>query len=268
MSLTERISEQSSVTLFYWIDKYREILSGRELKPKTMKDYHARLKAVKLGMENISLYLITTRHIAEFIRSYEERGKYTSAKHLRSILNALFREAITEGHILANPVTATLNPKVKVQRSRLSLSEFKEILCCTEGMPHWVSLSIRLALVTGQRVSDISEGYLRVQQMKTGTKVAIPLTLRNEAIGEQLSVIIEECRSEIIADTILSNKVGSVITSSSIAVKFAEARAKTGNTWDSTPPSFHGIRACPQGFTPSRRARYSLKNCWGINRHK
>jgi hypothetical protein len=64
-----------------------------------------------------------------------------------------------------------------------------------------------LALVTAQREGDISkmqftdvwDGHLHVEQIKTGAKVAIPLSLRCDAIGMTLEQVIAQCRDHIVS---------------------------------------------------------------------
>lgn len=87
-----------------------------------------------------------------------------------------------------------------VKRSRLSADEFDAILHKASADLPWVTLSIKLALVSAQRVSDIvkmrwddiQDGRLRVEQQKTGMKLAIPLSA--SVHGITLSSVIEECR--------------------------------------------------------------------------
>lgn len=76
---------------------------------------------------------------------------------MRSLLNDCFREAISLGLIQINPVTSTKTPKIKIQRARLSLEDFNTILGLINNGHHWLTHAMKLALVTGQRVSDVSK---------------------------------------------------------------------------------------------------------------
>lgn len=113
------------------------------------------------------------------LNGYIDEGKAASAKLIRSTLSDAFREAIAEGHITTNPVAATRAAKSEVRRSRLTADEYLKIYQAAESSPCWLRLAMELAVVTGQRVgdlcemkwSDIVDGYLYVEQSKTGVKL-------------------------------------------------------------------------------------------------
>lgn len=83
-----------------------------------------------------------------------------------------------------------------VQRKRLTLEQWWAILRYSiEHQPPWVSRMLALAIITGQRRSDLVkmrfddvwDGHLHVEQVKTGTRIALPLVLRLGAIDLTLS---------------------------------------------------------------------------------
>lgn len=84
----------------------------------------------------------------------------------------------------------------------------------TERMQPWVSRAILLALVTGQRVGDIAEmkfsdiwdDVLHIVQEKTGSKVAILLSLRCDANGMSLREVVTLCRDSILSPWILHQR--------------------------------------------------------------
>jgi len=126
------------------------------------------------------------------LETYILSGKITRSKLVRSIFSDLFREAIAEGLVTINPVEATRNARVVIKRSRLSDDEFDAILLRAGNNRPWAALSMKLALVTAQRVSDIvkmrwddiQDGRLRVEQQKTGYEAGNPfvgLNTRNYA---------------------------------------------------------------------------------------
>ncbi|PAV09217.1 hypothetical protein CBG25_03175 [Arsenophonus sp. ENCA] len=104
-------------------------------------------------------------------------------------MNDIFKEALYTDTIKINPVSQTKTPKIKIQRARLSLNDFNIILKLINDDNHWLNHAMKLALVTGQRVSDISkmkwedihDGKLWIVQQKTETKIAIPLDLEIES---------------------------------------------------------------------------------------
>lgn len=250
-SLIERMSGPENISLHSWIEKYDEILHGRDLKKKTLTDYSDRMRSIRNGMPDIYLHQVSTRNIADFIGKYETQGKNTTAKLLRSTLLDMFRSAIAEGYIDNNPVTVTRNPRAKVRRSRLSIDDYRVIVSKAPEMPEWISLSIRIALLTGQRVSDISEmrwdsvadGFVRVEQIKTGAKLAIPVSLKLSEAGLVFSDLLRDCRNLSNSDYVISTDKGVRISPQRISGQFAKIRDISGLSWDGNPPSFHELRS-------------------------
>lgn len=154
-------------------------------------------------MQDNPIAEITTRQIAMILNDYAAEGKNAMAKLIRSTLSDIFREAIAEGHITVNPVTATRTAKFEVKRTRLMLDEFRAIYRAAEALSPWVNLAMDLAVLTGQRISDlcamswedVREGYLYVEQKKTGAKLAIPVALRLDALDVSLEGILAKCRN-------------------------------------------------------------------------
>ncbi|HGJ5899562.1 tyrosine-type recombinase/integrase, partial [Arsenophonus apicola] len=178
--------------------------------------------------------------------TFIHEGKITTAKILRVSLIDCFKEASASGLIQSNPAELTKTPKIKIQRSRLSLNEFNTILSFIDDKNSWLSQAMQLALVTGQRISDISkmkwtdvyDNKLWVVQQKTGTKIAIPLNI--EIINIKLSTLIKvnESNSEYII-----NDKSKKFSLEKISKNFAKLRDKTQLSWEGLPPSFHEIRS-------------------------
>ncbi len=70
-----------------------------------------------------------------------------------------------------------------------------------------------LALITGQRLgdiisamkfSDIWDDHLHIIQEKTGTKLAIPLSLRSEQLNMSLREVVARCRDRVISPYLYS----------------------------------------------------------------
>ncbi|WP_074167989.1 tyrosine-type recombinase/integrase [Candidatus Arsenophonus triatominarum] len=111
---------------------------------------------------------------------------------------------------------------------------------------HWLSQAMKLALVTGQRVSDISkmkwkdihDEKLWIVQQKTETKIAIPLDIGIESM--KLNDILKNINHD--ADfVIIKNK--KQIKTVKISTEFTKLRDKTKLVWKGSPPSFHEIRS-------------------------
>jgi len=250
--LLDRMRNESVMMLHAWLDKYQIIISNRGLKENSLKEYMSRVKFIRNGFSNIPIDEVKTKDIADFLGEYVAAGKGRTAKLMRSMLLDIFREAIANGHISVNPVDSTKVRRVEVKRSRLSLADFLVIREVTKGMSPWLSLSTEIALITGQRVSDIAkmkwsdiyDEKLHVEQKKTGFKVALPLGLSITALGLSLQDVIDRCHQRYRnCETIIATRTGSELIEDSISKAFTIARDKTGLKWEKSPPSFHEIRS-------------------------
>ncbi|WP_255653921.1 tyrosine-type recombinase/integrase [Arsenophonus apicola] len=111
---------------------------------------------------------------------------------------------------------------------------------------HWLTHAMKLALVTGQRVSDVSkikykdihDGKLWIIQQKTGAKIAIPLDI--ELYGIKLSKTIADCVNN--SEFVINNN-GNKITVERISKEFRRFRDISQLNWVGEPPSFHEIRS-------------------------
>lgn len=249
--LSARINQVDSVTFHTWLDRYEKIIAARGLKQKTLTDYASKLRSIKERMQDIPIAEITTKQIAMILNDYVNEGKNAMAKLIRSTLGDIFREAIAEGHITANPVTATRTAKLEVKRTRLTVEEYRKIYLAAEALSPWVNLSMDLAVLTGQRVSDlcamswedVREGYLYVEQSKTGAKLAIPVGLKIDELGISLEEVLLKCRELSAAKTIISSPAGKVLTPATVSGNFRKARELSGLDFSGEPPSFHELRS-------------------------
>ncbi|AWK13846.1 phage integrase Arm DNA-binding domain-containing protein [Candidatus Fukatsuia symbiotica] len=251
-SLVDRINEVNTLSVTEWAARFKEKLHQRGLRSNTIRDYQSRLTAITHAFPDSTLNTLTTKEIAEFLNSYSVQGKTSSAKLIRSLLIDMFNEAIAEGHLATNPATATKNPRVQIQRERLSLEEFLAIRGVANQQQPWVGLGMDLALLTGQRVGDIQrmkwqdihDGKWWVEQQKTGMKLAIPLTLSLEIINKNFEGILNNCRQQIKGEEYVfmgSKKIN--LSPTRLSKGFARSREKSGLKWQGTPPSFHEIRS-------------------------
>ncbi|EGS9152176.1 tyrosine-type recombinase/integrase, partial [Salmonella enterica] len=167
-----------------------------------------------------------------------------------------FREAIVEGHITQNPVEPTRAPKIEVARDRLRLEVYRKIREAAEKLPTWFPLAMDLALITGQRREDIThmqfshihDDRLYVTQIKTGMKIALPLSLNLSAVGLRLGTVIDRCRLVSRTDYLISpgvrkNSSEGSLHPDSLTKKFVAARRLAGINFSDNPPTFHEIRS-------------------------
>lgn len=143
-TVLSRMIDQSNVSFYDYLDTFQEKLNQRDLSRSTIVEYKSRIKSIRAGLENKALSEFCTKDIAQFLISFKDNGIPGRAKPIRTTLLDIFREAIAEGHLTTNPVEATKNPKITVQRSRLSLDGYQQILDISKSAQPWVGLSIRL----------------------------------------------------------------------------------------------------------------------------
>ncbi|WP_421589343.1 phage integrase Arm DNA-binding domain-containing protein [Rahnella aceris] len=253
------------ITTNAWVDKYRAIQLERvkagEIKPDTAKLREPSLRALISHCGIKPLSEVGARDIAGILDIYIEKGQGRMAQMVRSNLSDVFKEAQHAGEVPAgyNPAKATKQPRAKVSRQRLSFDEWKAIYSAALTLPVHIPRAMLLALITGQRIGDISklkftdiwDDKLHVVQQKTGAKVAIPLSLKSEALGLSLQDVIAECRDSVLSQWILHHHRsrrnctrGGQITKSTLSKGFAEARDKSGLLWEGeNPPTFHEQRS-------------------------
>ena len=98
-----------------------------------------------------------------------------------------------------------------MQRERFDIEEWRVIFKAAESAQNYVQNSMLLAVVTGQRLGDISrmkfsdiwDDHLHIEQEKTGMKLAIPLSLRCDELDTSLRDVITRCRDMIVSPYIL-----------------------------------------------------------------
>lgn len=130
----------------------------------------------------------------------------------------------------------------------------------TPGKQHkYLGNAMLLAVITGQRLGDISamkfsdiwDDHLHVTQEKTGSKLAIPLALRSDALNMSLRDVVSRCRDRVLSPYLIhyfsttsqANR-GEQVTANTITTNFKKARNKTDIDWgEGTPASFHEQRS-------------------------
>ncbi|WP_210459633.1 phage integrase Arm DNA-binding domain-containing protein [Pantoea ananatis] len=254
-----------SITTQSWVARYKTIQAEKiatgEIKESTVK---GRESALKLLVEHLGIKPLAetgTRDVAAIIDSLIARGVPRMAQMTRTVLVDVFKEAQHAGEVPPgfNPALATKKPRAKVTRQRLSFDEWKMIYAEAVKMQPWNSRSMLLALVTGQRLGDIAkmkfadiwDDALHIEQIKTGAKVAIPLSLNCAALGMSLRDVIAECRDSILSPWLLhhhhsiaGSERGGPLATDTITMGFKTARSRTDLSWnDGTPPTFHEQRS-------------------------
>ncbi len=199
MAITDRISTSSgkSISTNTWLERYwkiqQERLKSGDIKENTIKQ---KAKPVSLLKERVGMKLISAvnvRDVAQILDEYLAEGQPRMAQVIRSVLIDVFKEAQHAGEVPPgyNPALATKQPRRKITRQRLTIEEWQKIFDIADENHKYMGNAMLLAIVTGQRLGDISrmkfsdiwDDHLHVEQEKTGSKIAIPLALRCNAIN-------------------------------------------------------------------------------------
>lgn len=257
-SLVAWVSGIEEYTVTAWLDKYLPIWIAEE-KPvegtqETAKRYIERIK--KSNFAHLAVQDVTTKHVADYLDTIEADSV---ALNLRARLHDVFRLAENKGMIETgkNPVSATKPRDYTVKRERLSLEQF---LAIREKVPAWAANAMNNALLTGQRREDIAgmrfvdykEGWLFIEQGKTGHKLQQDGRIRLEAIGMSIDEAIKACRNRVISKYLIHHtrtsgkyKAGDQVSPDGLSDAFATARDALGikAAPGKTPPTFHEIRS-------------------------
>lgn len=267
MAISDKIatSKGKAITTNTWLDRYWKIQGERmdsgDIKLNT---YKQKAKPVALLRERVGMKLISAvnvRDIAEILDAYISDGQPRMAQVIRSVLIDVFKEAQHYGEVPPgyNPALATKQPRRRITRQRLNLEEWQKIFDIADANHKYMGNAMLLALVTGQRLGDISnmkfsdiwDDHLHIVQEKTGSKIAIPLSLRMHAINWSLRDVIARCRDYAISPYLVhffrstsQAERGAQIKANTLTMNFSKARNKADLNWGSgTPATFHEQRS-------------------------
>lgn len=267
MAITDRISTRSgkSISTNTWLERYwkiqQERLKSGDIKENTIKQ---KAKPVSLLKERVGMKLISTvnvRDVAQILDEYLAEGQPRMAQVIRSVLIDVFKEAQHAGEVPPgyNPALATKQPRRKVTRQRLTLEEWQKIFDIADEDHKYMGNAMLLAIVTGQRLGDISrmkfsdiwDDHLHVEQEKTGSKIAIPLALRCNAINWSLRDVISRCRDYAVSPflvhffrTTSQAERGAQVIARTLTMNFSKARDCANIEWgEGTPATFHEQRS-------------------------
>ncbi len=204
---------------------------------------------------------VDVRDIAQILDDYIAAGQPRMAQVIRSVLIDIFKEAQHFGEVAPgyNPALATKQPRRRINRQRLSLEEWQKIFDIADSTHRYMGNAMLLALVTGQRLGDISnmkftdvwDDHLHVIQEKTGAKLAIPLSLKLNAINWSLRDVVARCRDYAVSPYLVHffratsmAERGAPVKSNTITMNFSKARDKADIEWgNGTPATFHEQRS-------------------------
>ena len=266
LAISDRIatSKGKAITTSTWLDRYQAIQDDR-LKSGDIRlnTYKQKAKPVSLLRERAGMKLISAvdvRDIAQLLEEYISAGQPRMAQVVRSVLIDVFKEAQHYGEVPPgyNPALATKQPRRKITRQRLSLEEWQKIFDIADASHRYMGNAMLLALVTGQRLGDISkmkfsdiwDDHLHIIQEKTGSKIAIPLSLRLNAINWSLRDVVARCRDYAVSPylvhffrTTSQAERGAQVKANTLTMNFSKARDLAEIDWGTgTPATFHEQR--------------------------
>ena len=267
LAISDRIatSKGKAITTSTWLDRYQAIQDDRlESGDIKLNTYKQKAKPVSLLRERAGMKLISSvdvRDIAQLLDEYITAGQPRMAQVVRSVLIDVFKEAQHYGEVPPgyNPALATKQPRRKITRQRLSLEEWQKIFDIADARHRYMGNAMLLALVTGQRLGDISrmkfsdiwDDHLHVIQEKTGSKIAIPLSLRLNAINWSLRDVVARCRDYAVSPylvhffrTTSQAERGAQVKANTLTMNFSKARDLAGLDWgEGSPATFHEQRS-------------------------
>lgn len=262
-NLAQWVSGVGLLTFKEWLPIYRKLWeTSQEPAESTIAAVDRYVERFKeLDFAWMPLGEITTVHISKYLDSIEENSGPGAAVNIRARLMDVFSFAMTKGHIEPgrNPVAATLPAKYAPKRDRLSLEQFIAIRSIATP---WLVNAMNLAILTGQRVSDISAmkfadvhgGHLHVTpiKMQGSVKLKIDMNIRLAAVNLSIADVVKQCRDLIVSKHLIhqtrtsgSYKAGECVTQQGISGAFSDLRDMAGvkPAAGKTPPTFHEIRS-------------------------
>ncbi|EMO7789773.1 site-specific integrase [Citrobacter freundii] len=267
LAISDKIatSKGKAITTSTWLDRYQAIQDDR-LKSGDIRlnTYKQKAKPVSLLRERAGMKLISAvnvRDIAQLLEEYISAGQPRMAQVVRSVLIDVFKEAQHYGEVPPgyNPALATKQPRRKITRQRLSLEEWQKIFDIADASHRYMGNAMLLALVTGQRLGDISkmkfsdiwDDHLHVEQEKTGSKIAIPLSLRLNVINWSLRDVVARCRDYAVSPFLIhffratsQAERGAQVKANTLTMNFSKARDLAEIDWGTgTPATFHEQRS-------------------------
>jgi len=238
------------------VEHYKSVVALRQLDVKTV---YGKLSVLRYFAEFRGRPIGSIRpfEIARIIRKVHDDGKWAASRAVLSSARDVFNEALLAGWVDLNPALHVKRLPAPVRRKRLTLEQFFAIQeYGQKHFPPWFAPAVRLALITAQRRSDLIRmrstdvvgGHLRVEQIKTGAKVAIPLALRLDALGCTVGDVINECMRYTPHDSDLLIRTKARphrhVGPQSLSSRFWVARqAVCPHTGPGKPPTLHEIRS-------------------------
>jgi len=236
----------------------REVLPSFDLAASTLQQRRSYLRALVAKVGDWNVAAVTTMDVAEFLKIVSTGDRAKQA--YRQVLIDLFRTAVEQGWRDDNPVEATRKPHARRKRQRLTKAQFDAIYACS---PDFLRNAMDLAVITLQRRDDVAslrwdsvrEADVRIEQNKTGKRLAI-------GIDARLRSLLERCQDRISSPFVIHRLPDRIkareqrckdrehhtqVMPEMITRAFDRARDQAGINEGlpegETPPTFHEIRS-------------------------
>lgn len=242
-------------TIGEWSETYRKIIDGKPVEEKTKVNRRSTLAHILNGLGRDRIISDVRPHEISGLVMGIARAHPQLAKRVLIEAKDFFNEAVNYAWLHRSPAVSIKAPRVRVQRQRLTLDQWKIIHAWSiKNHPPWVPRMMVLALVTGQRrsdlvkmkFSDVWDGHLHIEQAKTCARLALPVALSLDAIGLTLEQVIDDCRDYYaIAGQgfMLRKHNGEQLGDASLSARFETAREGALGVVGENPPSLHECRS-------------------------
>lgn len=243
------------MTFETWCETYDAIITSRPLTKKTLLNRRNNVRHLVNALGSKSLRSIKPVDIALTIRSIWNTGQQFTARRVLIESVDIFNEAVLAGILNTNPAIHVKQLPAKVKRQRLTFEQWQAMYFASQkSNAKWLPHLLVLALVTGQRRADLQkmrfddvwDDHLHIIQQKTGVKLALPLSLKLDALDCTLGMAINNCKKYTRKGATLLRKIdGEKLTTSSLTARFEELFNEIYGCSDDTlsNPSLHECRS-------------------------
>ncbi|PZP97510.1 MAG: hypothetical protein DI587_17075 [Variovorax paradoxus] len=245
-------------TVRQWLAIYREVVARKNIKANTRTNTESNLRHIERLWGDMPIRGLRPR----IIKAALQDGLHSDSLRSRvlSLMKDVLKEAVMDEWVETNAALPVDPIPVAVQRKRMSMETLAGAWeAATMHSQEWVAPMVLLGVVTGQRradlakmrFSDVVDGCLQVVQQKEagkgyGSRLAIPLDLRLDAIGMSVGEVIERCREYAPpGDYLVRQRNGKPLEKSNLSARFTEIMRKAfpGVYREGEWPSLHELRS-------------------------
>ena len=245
---------KSYMTMNELIDIYQISTEAELVIEKTKAARRRHLLKIREALGEFSLHDLKPSDVLRVVNTVAKDHPQDARKFLIEIRRCL-NFALLEDVVQRNVAAMVRAPKCTVLRERLTFEQWRDIyVYANKHMQPWVSRMMLLALITGQRrsdlfkmrFSDVYDGLLHIEQFKTHERIALPLNLHHKILPVKLGAAIQYCRRYAGGNEFLIRKHnGAPPQPCYMSAAFESAREAVygKHQGEGYPPSLHECRA-------------------------